>query len=482
MRLPLLACAAAIVGLGALPSAADPATADGAKAIAATYAAYFGPEVIARGVVSVTPDGDDYVVSWDLGKAIAALDAPAPVEVAPLVYRITPTLDGGWLARAASLPSLSVGPTGEDGRGRAKAAFEGFRFDGLFDATAAEFWRSKLSLGAFKLDMNAKSAAEWRHVALSEDGIAGELRIKAGAAPDSVDVRMTQSMTSAGQTTSVVGEDGAETGASETRQGPAAGDGSVSNFRAKAFGELWRFLVAHADSGPPSGEELKPKLAALMPLWEELSGQFHLDDVALSFPGGSVRAKSAGEEVRITGLVEKSSASMAFALKDLTLDFEAAPDWAKSLWPISFECQVAAGVDGLDHAVRLALDDADFLKSGRLSDDAKAQISETLVAGRPRAALSETRVITPLGDATLEGETTWGEGGPKAQAKVTSSDLDKLMQMLAQVGETQPNARQWLYVVTFVRGLAQSEDGRLVWNIEYARDEIRVNGQLLSPK
>ena len=45
---------------------AAPATSDGAKAIEQGYADYFGKAVVDKGIVSVSPDGDDYVVAWDL--------------------------------------------------------------------------------------------------------------------------------------------------------------------------------------------------------------------------------------------------------------------------------------------------------------------------------------------------------------------------------------------------------------------------------
>ncbi len=479
MRRRLFANAAALLWLGVAAAAAEPATPDGAKAIAAAYAAYFGPAVVANGVVTVAPDGDDYVVSWDIGKAIAAMDGPSNVEAPPLVYRITPTLDGGWLARASRLPSLTVGSSrGEGGT----AAFDGFRFDGLFDPTAPEFFRSKVSLGAFKLDLKTKTTGDDRHVMLSEDGVAGELRVKPGDAPDSVDVRASQSMVSAAQKTAIVGEDGDEAAANETRQGAATGESAIADLRAKAFGDLWRFLVAHNSDRLPSADELRPKLAALLPLWKEITGQFHLDDAGFAFPGGGVHAKSADEQVRITGLLEQSSAALGFAVEELTVDVEAAPDWTKAIWPVSFKFQLATGVSGLDRAARLALDDEQFLQSGKLGDDAKAQILQTLVAGRPHIAVSETRLATPLGDATFEGDATFGEDGPEAQAKVTVSDLDKLMETLAKASETQPSAQQLLYLATFARGLAKTEDGRLVWSLEYvAPNGIRVNGQLLAP-
>ena len=60
----------------------------------------------------------------------------------------------------------------------------------------------------------------------------------------------------------------------------------MTGLKAAAFGELWRFLVAHADDAPPAPESLKPKLEALLPLWREMKSRIALDQVALAFPGG----------------------------------------------------------------------------------------------------------------------------------------------------------------------------------------------------
>ena len=49
--------------------------------------------------------------------------------------------------------------------------------------------------------------------------------------------------------------------------------------------------------------------------------------------------------------------------------------------------------------------------------------------------------------------------------------------------ESEPDARQFLFLATFVRGLAKSEGGRLVWDIDYvAPNAFRVNGQLFPQK
>ena len=64
---------------------------------------------------------------------------------------------------------------------------------------------------------------------------------------------------------------------------------------------------------------------------------------------------------------------------------------------------------------------------------------------------------------------------------MTSDDLDKLLQALAEIAPSEPRAQQLLYVATFARGLARTQDGRLVWDIAYvAPNAVKVNGQLFS--
>ena len=66
------ALAAACLAL-ATAAQADPATPEGAKAIADAYAAYLSPAALEKGFVTVKPDGEDYVVAFDMEKALAAM-------------------------------------------------------------------------------------------------------------------------------------------------------------------------------------------------------------------------------------------------------------------------------------------------------------------------------------------------------------------------------------------------------------------------
>lgn len=480
MRLvPIAACCV----LAAASASAEPATPEGAKALAQSYAAYLSPKALEKGIVTVTPDGDDYAVSWDVEKALAALGArPGAVRMAPFVYRVAPTPGGGWLARASALPGLTIAPSQEGGRDGGTVGFDGFRFDGLYDAAAAEFFRGKLGLDAVKADVKAKSGDDLQHVRMSYDALGAEIRIKPGADADSVDVALPQSLNGASQQTALVDGD-KEAPLTDTRQGAAVGDSAATGLRAKAFGDLWRFLVAHADEDKPPAEELKAKLTALLPLWRELSDKVDVDDVAVSFPGGSLSFKSVSETARMTGLAEESSLALTLGFKQIDAEAPSAPDWVRSVWPASLTLTLEAGVDGLDKAAKLALDDPDFVSNGKLGDEAQNAIAELLTQGRPHVSLSAGLLSTPLVEATFEGDASFGEEGPEAHAKITADTLDKVLETLAKAVEKQPSAQQALYLATFARGLAKTEDGRMVWDIEYlGANSVEVNGQKFPPQ
>ena len=87
---------------------AAPASLDGAHAIERGYVDYFGKAAIDKGVVSVAPDGDDYLVSWDLQKALDLVGSPAgALRIGRFSYRLIPAGEGAWTATADRFPSLA---------------------------------------------------------------------------------------------------------------------------------------------------------------------------------------------------------------------------------------------------------------------------------------------------------------------------------------------------------------------------------------
>jgi hypothetical protein len=75
-------------------SFAAPATYDGAKEIEQGYIAYFSRAVVDKGIVTVTPRGEDYLVTWDLQRALELANPPqGALHIGPFSYTLTPRGD-----------------------------------------------------------------------------------------------------------------------------------------------------------------------------------------------------------------------------------------------------------------------------------------------------------------------------------------------------------------------------------------------------
>ena len=113
------------------------------------------------GVVSVTPDGDDYVVAWDLEKGIVLLGAdPGALKAARFSYRLTQTDGGAWRLAADGFPTLSIDAPTDAGRMTGTFELRGFGLQGAYDPTQSDFLRAKLGVDVAR--RNSKSSTRSR--------------------------------------------------------------------------------------------------------------------------------------------------------------------------------------------------------------------------------------------------------------------------------------------------------------------------------
>ena len=119
---------------------AAPATSEGAKAIEQGYADYFSKAVIDKGIVSVAPDGEDYVVAWDLQKALDLAGPPeGALRIERFSYTLTPTGEGAWTIKADRFPSLAFDVPTDKGKATGTFDLSGFHLDAAYDASQVEF-------------------------------------------------------------------------------------------------------------------------------------------------------------------------------------------------------------------------------------------------------------------------------------------------------------------------------------------------------
>jgi len=479
MRIRRLLPALVIVA-AASPVLASPATSDGARQLEQSYADYLSRAVIDKGVVSVTPDGDDYVVAWDIEKGIVLLGAdPGALKAARFSYRLTPTDDGAWRLAADGFPTLSIDAPTDAGRMTGTFELRGFGLQGAYDPAQTDFLRAKLGVDVAHAKFKVVGAQQTAESDAAETGVIGETRAKTAADGAGVDVASVHSITSLTETIVGAGADGSGPTALTYSIGAGVGEATLTGLRAKEIAECWKYVVAHGDEAPIP-HEFADRLRAALPLWSNLKVVGTLSDVVMKAPFGEVKAKSVGETIGLSGLTAPATAEFGVQVDGVTIDSSQAPAWAAKLTPASLSFDLKFSGGGLDRAAQIALDDPSFAISGDLSPEAQEKIDAALFAGDPKLTLAPGRLSTPTLDLTYEGEASSVAGEPRGRLVVSADGLDKALALLQEIAGADPEAETAILSLTYAKGLAKpGPDGRLTWRIEFAGGDVTVNGSPL---
>jgi hypothetical protein len=481
MRARLFCPALVLFAAAATPAAASPATSEGAGQLARSYAEYFTRAVIDKGVVTVTPDGESYVVAWDLEKAMALLGADAGgLKMQPFAYRLTPADDGVWRLEAQTLPSLAVDAANGADRFGGSFDFHGFHLDGVYDPAGADFLRSRLGLDALVGKFNASEAAQATDVELAQSGLVGEMRAKASTAGAGVDVAYVQSIKSLAETVVLKPTSGDSQPATVAYTiGEVGGAVTLSGLRAREIGELWKYVVAHNDDSTPS-DGLKTLLGAALPLWSDFKLTADLHDFSVETPVGRATIKTLAEKLGLSGLTPLASAEFGLAFDSLAFDSANAPAWSARLTPISLSLDLQFSGRGVDQAAQLALQDPGLAVGGQVTPGTQDRITAALLAGDPKLTLAPGRLTMPALDLAFAGEASMTNGAPSGHFTVSADSLDKTLELLQDIAKDEPDAQTAILGVTFVKGLAKTgPDGRLVWQIDIDEAGVTVNGEPL---
>jgi hypothetical protein len=456
------------------------ATPEGAQAILQGYAAYFSQAVIDKGIVTAEPRGDGYLVTWNLRKALEAADAPKEAfRLDNFSYVLTPGAGEAWNVKADHFPQVAFDVPTVKGQASGAVAFDGFHLDDAYDPQADEFLRSTIGVDTMTGAFHVAEGAQVSDFEFSQDALTVETRAKPSADGAGIDVTLAQAFKRLTETISAPQPDGGPPAEITYTMGGAVSGATLTGLRAKEIGELWKYLVAHADQpGPPP--DLKPLLLSILPLWREIRTDAKLDDLQFQMPFGTATMKSLGESIDLSGFTASGFAEFGVKLEDLEVSSTLLPGWVSSLSPASFDLSVRLTGEDWDQAARIALDDPHFGDSGDLSPETSDQITQVLLAGHPKVVLTPGHLKIPALDLAFEGEASVAAGAPTAHLNVSADSLDKTIALLEDFAKVQPDAQSALLVVTLFKGLATtSADGRLVWEIESSGGAVTVNGSPL---
>ena len=473
--------------LAAVPAQALEATRQGADALIAQYTAVFGPLLFDQGIVAIDPKGDAYQISFDGEKAFARLNLPgATLKMKPLVYLISPRPDSAWSAHGTLSPGMQFFVPTPQGDLKGQVDVQGHQFDAVYDPKQTELFRSSTHVESVEAKMHLPDPkGPGADLDISQSGLAIDANatsVDGGA----ISFSIRESIKSTREVMRFVpGPQQGEPLNVTFGFGNMDANVTLAALRVSGLRDMVAWAMAHKDDAKAAATqaEAKSRLLALLPLWDNFGGKVTVKDVTASMPQGSMAMQSLFESLSISGLSSKAQAQFGFGFRDLTVQSSLLPPWSAQLLPLSFDVNVSASVEGVDQAVRVALEDTDLSTKAPLSKAAEARIAAILMNGSPKVTLAPGHLTNPLIDISYEGEFRLSNAKPMGHCVVTADGLDKAMAFLQNAANSLPSPQHAILALTFAKGLAKAgPDGKLVWTIDFTDERsVTVNGQRFPP-
>lgn len=450
-----------------------PATPEGAQKINAFLATYLG----ATQAFKVTPEGADYLVSFDLAALTAPLQAAGfAYDPATFTYKLIEQDDGAWRIDSAGIPAISShGP-----HGSFTLALTGDKGEFVVDPAIAWFRSAtgsgdKATLHA-QVDTGAEQTLEagpWQF-AVSGSAAAGGL-VSSVLQKSATDVRA-----------SFVAPPKADAAAADPKTNTVTAhldklslDANLDGFKSHAALDLWAFLAAHPKRPDLAANEaaLKPLIAAVAASPLKLNEAFALDKVAVQTPNGAITLDLAkfgfGADATGSGAVEEH-----IAFNGLALPPDLVPAPFRDFAPTSLDLTVKAS--GFDVAAARAEAIADLHFAGDappLSPDDRAKVWAKLTGGGPVTIdVPLSHIVAPHLDLAVEGRVIYKNGRPTGSFTIHMRNFDSTMAALKDLGPD--TERKLIPALAMAKGLARTDgDGVLTWVGELGPDGgMKVNG------
>jgi len=467
--------------LAGAPALAEPATSEGAKALAESFATYFGQSALDKGIINVAPQGEDYKVTVDLQKLVDGQGLPPgdSVQIGAVSFLTSPQQGGAWKVAMSSFPSVSAHLSSPDGDVAGSFAVNGYKFDGVYDPKLASFLAAKGSADLVDVKWTAKGT----DVALQEAGFAFDVQ-SSDAGGGAVSVKARNTIKSVSETVKVTSP--AKQGAPAQpvsivyKLGPLSGDATLEAMHSRGLLDLWAFLVAQqgVEHVVEHQDELKSRLKAILPLWNSAKVDASISDVSAGLPFGEVGLKSFGERIGFSGLASHGEFELGFKLDGPTFPAALLPSWSKPLLPSSLDADFKMTAEGLDQIARALIDDLDLKATPPLSEASQGKLAAMWLGGHPRLVIGPGRLTSPSYAISVQGELEMTKPKPSGRLTIEADGLDKTFATIQEAAKTTPMLQQALAGLTFVKGLAKpAADGKPSWVIELGADgAVSVNG------
>lgn len=473
------------ISLGAQVAWAAPATEEEAARLTEVFQTYLGN---VPGAVTIAPDGESYtlVVDPDAYVDLAAGLAP-DAETAEMMnavaadafeYRLTDMGDGKWTMKQDQAWTMNLAM---DGVMAVNIGFAQLTFDGVWDE----------SLLAFETFTSTAVDAATRTVVMGPDGSIlqddtqlTEVIEYAGqsTAGENGGIDSTVSMSAQGiSQTSVLQGFGEPMAISLTADGYTSNT-SVTGFRNGPMFALFAQVVEAIESGAPDPaalqEVLREILRALIPVFENVTGDVDMRNLAVSTPFGGGSVDSLVGVVDMNGLVAEGKYDARITMSGLTVDSPQIPPFITPLIPSDLTVDLRLSQFNLNGPALTLINAFDFMKPEPIDDMVMfSTIPQLLPRGVFGVDVGPSSVRSDVYDLSAEGGVTIGlTGVTQGQAQVRLDGIDTLIPALeALPPEMAQNIRPPL---AMAQGMARvADDGALLWDVEINLPQaVTING------
>ncbi|MBM3519307.1 MAG: hypothetical protein FJX63_00810 [Alphaproteobacteria bacterium] len=451
------------------------ATTEEAARLTSSFQAYFSDT---PGVVTVSPEGEEYLVKIDFAPLLAKVSGDGfSATIAPFQFHIADMGEGKWKYREEQPYALSLTVPGSIeanftvGKARSEGTYDAQNM--AFTGFNAEFTGVALNevITDFSGQMNVNYGIDsWKmdySAAVTGDGI--------------VDGKYTSTMSGLREDFTMPMTPGAPPAPIHLTASSWTQDGTFTGLRSRALTELLAWFVAHPseEAIKASQAELKALIAGALPFWASMTATSKIDSIMTNTPVGPISIGTLVVDAGVSGASKDGKLREKFALSGITPPPGIVPPWAEGLVPHTFSIDFTFTDIDLETPTRLALDNLDLNREPSMPPEIQQQLLAGLLPkGTATLSLAPSEIVSKLASLSYEGSISFGPASmPTGKATICMKGLDEVIAALNSA-PPEMGVGQMMPMVLVAKGLAKTEsDGSYSWVIESTDGiTVTVNG------
>lgn len=454
--------------------------AQGAEALKNSIGSFLPEKARAGSILSVTPAGDSYSISYDFAKLIDAIDRKdfTVSGLTPFVLRAMPVENGRWKLDSTGNTNVTASGKAPDGKQtEVTYSVSDMMFSGIFDPAISYLRSAQARSGPIRIlstsgpeAIEVSVAGTEYSLSSAESGLAGGIDFKASGSLQRFYERI-----EAPQMPPV-----------RIRADSAIIDATVNGVMAEKVRNLMSFVFDLVKDEKPSAAEidrLKGLIRDAMPFFTAFYEKISFNQFTVESPTGDFGVGKLDYTLTMTEPSDATRIGLGARLENITTPSALVPPVFAQLIPDVADIEV--GVADLNFRR--------FVDTLMEMDLAKGPLPKAESERLGRAFLDDgqltidfPRVIarSSLYDLEASGKI---RGNPEMkddytmEATVFARDIDKLIQHLQKAGRADKQLSQASFGLMLAKGMAKTEpDGRLRWDLKFEDGQsFSVNGQVL---